>query len=192
MGIRPVTLLPGQLFTAVGGILFGSKMASLYALAGSFLSTALIFLLAKKLGSRLMKRFAGENHAALIATAKKHDFKFALVTTMNPLLPTDVMIAAAAASGARFWPMVGGVLVGTFPGTLMTAQFGSSLSQGQTVQTVLAAMGMLLSLLFGVFLGRRMVKDFNHLSTEHKKERRRHARPTFRRAPAPAPAPATN
>ena len=132
---------------------------------------ALIFLLSKRFGSRVMKRFAGSNYAALIETAKKHDFKFALVTTLNPLLPTDVMIAAASASGARFWPTVAGVLVGTFPGTLMTAQFGSALSQGKTMLTVLSAAGMIVSLLFGVFLGRRMVKDFNNLSEEQKRER---------------------
>ena len=36
---------------------------------------------------------------------------------------------------ARFWPLAGGVLIGTVPGTVLTAQCGSALSQGKTSLT---------------------------------------------------------
>lgn len=164
LAIRPVTLLPGQLLTGVGGLVFGAKMGSVYAIVGSFLASALIFILAMKLGSRMMKRFVGNNYEAVVRTAKDHDFKLMFLMTLNPLCPTDVVIAAAAASGARFWPTVLGVVVGSAPGTFLTAQFGSAIGQGKTVLTIVSAVGLVLSLVLGVFVGRRMVKDFQRHS----------------------------
>ncbi len=160
LGVRPVTLLPGQIFTAVGGILFGTLMGSVYALIGSLLAAVLIIQLSKRFGSRLLERAAGEKYEALRTVAKQHDFKFALLATLNPLFPTDVAIALAASSGARQWPTVLGVLLGTLPGTFLTAQFGSALSQGKTVMTIVSAAGMVVSLVLGVIFGRRAFKDF--------------------------------
>jgi uncharacterized membrane protein YdjX (TVP38/TMEM64 family) len=157
--LRPVTLLPGNLFAAVGGMMFGTLMGTVYALIGSFLAASLVFLIARKLGVRLMKRLSGEHYGALTRAASKHDFQFALLTCINPLLPTDMMLAAAAASGARFWPSVAGVLIGTVPGTFLMVQFGSGLAQGHTLMTVVSGVGLVLSLILGAFLGRRVYKE---------------------------------
>ncbi len=159
LAIRPVTLLPGQLFTALGGILFGTLMGSVYALLGSFLACCLTYLLAQKLGTRFMKRLAGDRYHALRTAARRHDFLVGLVMCLNPLVPTDVMVALSAASGARFWPTVLGVMLGTLPGTLLTAQFGSALSQGKTLMTVVSAAGLVLSLVLGVVVGRRGYRE---------------------------------
>ncbi len=166
LAVRPVTLLPGQVFTAVGGILFGVMLGTVYALVGSLLASALVFLIARKLGTKAMKRFAGKNFGPLESVARKHDFKVAAVVTINPLFPTDIMVALAGASGARFWPTALGMLIGTTPGTFLTAQFGASLSRGETVMTAVAAAGMVLSMVLGVFLGKRIVGDFHAAKAE--------------------------
>ncbi len=176
LALRPLVLLPGQLFTAVGGMVFGGPAASLYCLIGSFLSSALLFLLARRLGTRLMRRLAGPRYPAITRAARKHGFKFALLTCINPLLPTDVMIIAAAASGARFWPVVLGVLIGTVPGTILTASFGSGLAQGRTWTTVASGVGMVISLVLGAVLGRRIFQEINQAPEEDVE-------------PAPAPVP---
>jgi uncharacterized membrane protein YdjX (TVP38/TMEM64 family) len=161
LAVRPVTLLPGQIFTAVGGMMFGTLHGSLYAMAGSLLATGLIYVLSRKLGMRLMKRLAGGKYPALERVAKRHDFTFAFAMCINPLFPTDVMIAAAAASGARFGPTALGILLGTLPGTFLTAQFGSALGQGRPVMTALSAGGLVLSLVLGVFVGSKVYKEVN-------------------------------
>lgn len=168
LGLRPVTLLPGQLFAAVGGILFGALNAGLYALLGSFLAAALLFGLSRRFGTRFMERFAGERMEPLRQTARRHDFRVAAIVTLNPLVPTDVMVALAAASGARFWPTVLGVVVGTLPGTFLTTQFGSALGRGMPIATVLSAAGMVLSMVLGVWLGRRVLADFEAAAQEKK------------------------
>ncbi|HYH94484.1 TVP38/TMEM64 family protein [Hyalangium sp.] len=161
LAIRPLTLLPGTLFAAVGGMVFGTLMGTIYALMGSFLAACVVFGLARKLGVRPMKRLAGARYPALARAARKHDFQFALLACINPLLPTDMMLAAAAASGARFWPMVGGLMVGTLPGTFLLVQFGSGLAQGHTMMTVVSGVGLGVSLVLGAFLGRRVYKELN-------------------------------
>ncbi|QSQ28109.1 TVP38/TMEM64 family protein [Pyxidicoccus parkwayensis] len=166
LAIRPVTLLPGQLLTAVGGMMFGTLAATLYSLTGSFLSAMLLFGVARKLGTRPMKRLAGGKYPALVRAARRHDFLFALLACINPLCPTDVMLAAAAASGARMWPLLAGVMLGTIPGTFLTAQFGSGLAQGRTVMTLVSAVGLVVSLVLGVFIGRRFYKEINGAPAE--------------------------
>jgi uncharacterized membrane protein YdjX (TVP38/TMEM64 family) len=164
--LRPLTLLPGTIFAAVGGMVFGTLMGTVYALIGSFLAALLIFGLARKLGVRPMKRLAGEHYPALARAAQKHDFQFTFLVTINPLLPSDMMLAAAAASGARFWPSVAGMLLGTLPGTFLMVQFGSGLAQGRTVMTVVSAVGLLVSFVLGGFLGRRVYKEVSSQQPE--------------------------
>lgn len=161
LAIRPLTLLPGTLFTAVGGMVFGTLMGTVYALIGSFLGSLVVFAIGRKLGVRPMKRLAGEHYEALARAASKHDFQFTLLTCINPLLPTDMMLAAAAASGARFWPSIAGIMLGTLPGTFLMVQFGSGLAQGRTLMTLVSGIGLALSLVLGAFLGRRVYKEVN-------------------------------
>ncbi|MBN1204559.1 MAG: TVP38/TMEM64 family protein [Myxococcaceae bacterium] len=161
LAVRPFTLLPGHLFAAVGGMVFGTLLGTVYAIIGSFLAALLIFLLARKLGVRPMKRLAGAHYPALARAASKHDFQFAFLATINPLLPTDIMIAATAASGGRFWPSIAGMLLGTLPGTFLMVQFGSGLAQGRTMMTVVSAVGLVVSFVLGGFLGRRVYREIN-------------------------------
>lgn len=159
LAVRPLTFLPGQVFTAVGGLLFGSLAATVYALIGSFLAAGVTFWTARAFGARAVERWSGAQYQAIRGCAEKHAFGFALVMCINPLMPTDIAIAAAAAAGARFWPTALGMLIGTIPGTFVTALFGSSLGQGKAVTTALAASGMVLSLVLGVVLARRVAKE---------------------------------
>lgn len=164
--IRPLTLLPGQALTAVGGMLFGAMRGFAYSMIGSFLSTVVVFHLANRLGKRLMKRLAGDKYPALVRSARHHDFQFAALITINPLFPTDLAVAAAAASKARFWPVALGVLVGTLPGEYLTAQFGSALGRGAPILTTLSAVGMVASMVLGALLGRKMLKEIGGAQPE--------------------------
>jgi uncharacterized membrane protein YdjX (TVP38/TMEM64 family) len=170
LAVRPVTLLPGQVFTAVGGMIFGTLPATLYSLVGSLLASALIFGLSRWLGRRMMKRMSGSHYPAITRAAKRHGFKFAVLACINPLLPTDVMIAAATAAGARFWPLAMGVVLGTIPGTFLTAQFGSGLAQGRTVMTVVSGVGMVVSLVLGAVLGRRIYQEVSEEAPPEEEE----------------------
>ena len=165
LGVRPVTLLPGQLFAAVGGILFGTAMGTVYALLGSLLATALIYLLSHRWGRGPMKRLVGHRHESLERAARRNSFLVGLFACTNMLIPADVVLAMASASRARFWPLALGAIVGSTPGTLLTAFFGSSLSQGKTWMTLASVCGLVVSLVIGLVLGRRLARDFHAAGT---------------------------
>jgi uncharacterized membrane protein YdjX (TVP38/TMEM64 family) len=159
LAVRPLTLLPGQLFTAVGGLLFGSVWATVYSLMGSFLASGVIFFLARRLGRRALKRVAGADYGAIERVTQRSAFQFSAVGCLSPLLPTDVAQVAAFSAGAGFWPVALGTLVGTLPGTFLTAAFGSALGQGKAWLTALTVVGILLSLAVGVWIGRRLSRE---------------------------------
>jgi uncharacterized membrane protein YdjX (TVP38/TMEM64 family) len=179
LGARPVTLLPGQLFAAVGGILFGTLMGSVYALTGSLLATGLIHLLSSRWGRGPMKRLAGHHHEGIQRAAQKHSFQVGFLACVNSIIPADVMLAAASASGARFWPLALGAVVGSVPGTLLTTFFGSSLSQGKTWTTAASVGGLVVSLTLGILLGRRLARELDVKAEAPP--------PRETRAPAPRP-----
>lgn len=156
--VRPVTLLPGQLFAAVGGMLFGLRAGVAYALLGSLLSSLVVFWLGRH-GSTRMERWLGSHYQAVSASARRHDFAFTFAGCVNPLAPTDVLLALAASTGARLIPSVLGVLVGTIPGTLLTVAYGTALGGGRTVGTIFSAVGLGVSLVVGVWVGRKVYRE---------------------------------
>jgi uncharacterized membrane protein YdjX (TVP38/TMEM64 family) len=159
LALRPVTLLPGQVFTAVGGLLFGALWATFYSLLGSLLASLVIFFLARRVGVRALKRVAGDGYDAIERVTRDNAFTFSALSCISPLMPTVVAQAAAFSAGAPFWKVALGTLIGTLPGTFVTASFGSALGQGRTVMTGITAAGMVLSLVFGVWIGRRMSQE---------------------------------
>lgn len=160
--VRPVTLLPGQVLTAIGGLLFGGLPGTLYAILGSYLASTLTFFLGKRWGSRFVRRAAGERTPALQAAARENDFLFALVFTLNPLIPTDPILALAASSGARYWRTMAGTILGILPGTVATAYFGSALAAGHPWIIGLSVAAWALSVAGGVWVGYRVYREVMH------------------------------
>jgi uncharacterized membrane protein YdjX (TVP38/TMEM64 family) len=144
--------------------------ATIYSLMGSFLASLVIFFLARRVGSRALRRLVGTDYGAVERVTRQSAFRFAFVSCLSPLLPTDVAQAAAFSAGAGFFRVALGVILGSLPGTFLTAAFGSALGQGKTILTTLTVIGIGLSLWLGVWIARR-------LSREVKAERRRQ-RPT--------------
>ncbi|HLT31059.1 MAG TPA: VTT domain-containing protein [Myxococcaceae bacterium] len=157
--VRPITLLPGQLFAAVGGMVFGFWWGLILSLVGSLLSSVVVHALARRHGTRAMKRWAGPRYDALRTSARKHDFVFNFASCINPLAPTDVMLALSASSGARLWPSALGVLVGSIPGTLLTVVYGMAVGRGQGVVMVVSGVGLVLSLVLGLWVARQVMRE---------------------------------
>ncbi|MBS2029113.1 MAG: TVP38/TMEM64 family protein [Deltaproteobacteria bacterium] len=157
--IRPVTLLPGQILTALGGVLFGGWKGALYAMLGSWFASSLTFFLGRKFGTRFIRK-AVANPDALERAAKENDFLFALVFTLSPVVPTDPILAIAASAGGSYWRTMAGTLLGIIPGTIATAYFGTALSAGHPWVIALTVAGWLVSAVGGVWVGLRVYRTF--------------------------------
>ena len=154
--VRPLTLLPGQLLTAIGGLLFGGWKGTLLALGGSALASSITFALGRRWGRHFMRRLAGPRAEALVEAARANDFLFALVFTLNPLVPTDPIIALAASAGARYGRTLAGTLLGILPGTLATAYFGSALAAGHPWVIGVSIAGWAVSVVGGIWVAVRV------------------------------------
>ena len=176
--VRPVTLLPGQLLTAIGGVLFGGLQGTLYAIVGSFLGSSLTFFIGRRWGRRWIHRALGERAPLLEKAARENDFLFALVFTLNPLIPTDPILALAASSGARYGRTMAGTLLGIVPGTLATAYFGMALSAGHPWVIGVSVVGWAVSVVGGIAVGYRVYREVMQTQLP--------ARPSLRRVRTPA------
>jgi len=157
--VRPVTLLPGQILTALGGVLFGGWKGALYAMLGSWFASTITFFLGKRFGTRFIRKAVADPEA-LERAARDNDFLFALVFTLSPVVPTDPILAIAASAGGRYWRTMAGTLLGIVPGTLATAYFGTALSAGHPWVIAITIAGWLISAVGGVWVGLRVYRAF--------------------------------
>lgn len=174
--VRPVTLLPGQILTAIGGILFGGLQGTLLAMLGSLLGSTLTFFIGRRWGRRWVHRALGERAPLLEQAAQENDFLFALVFTLNPLIPTDPILALAASSGARYGRTMLGTLLGIIPGTVATAYFGMALSAGHPWVIGISVVGWAVSVVGGIAVGYRVYRDVMSAPLPERRRRRRSRR----------------
>lgn len=152
--LRPLLLLPAQAFSAAAGALWGPGIGSAVAVAGNWASLAVVVLLGRRLLRGPLSRWSGPRRDELEQVARRHDFLYGLVMALNPLLPTDLAIAAASGAGARSRQLLAGSLLGAAPQAASTALFGGALVGDQSIGLALSTAGVALSLVGGVWIAR--------------------------------------
>jgi len=127
--LRPLfVLVSGSLFSVAAGMVWGLWWGTALALFGSLLSTAMIFWLARALGSGVVRDLAGERWERLAAAAQVRGFAFVFVATLGFVLPTDLVIAVAASTGVRSRTALAATALGSLPGTVAMVLIGASVS----------------------------------------------------------------
>ncbi|HEY3445648.1 MAG TPA: VTT domain-containing protein [Myxococcales bacterium] len=159
LAVRPVLLLPGQAFAALAGVLWGTLEGSALALVGAVLAMVLVTTLGRRLLRRPIARLAGEHRDELARVAANHDLAYAFLITLNPLLPTDVCVALGSGAGGRRGRLVLGAILGSVPGTVATAAFGSAVSRDEPVLVALSLVGIAGSVVGGALLARSIWRE---------------------------------
>ncbi len=157
--VRPILLLPGQAFAAAAGMLFGVSWGSLLCVAGSALSALLVIGLGRRLLGRRLARWSGVDRDELARVARRHDSVCGALVTLNPLLPSDLCLALAAGAGARPWRLAVGASLGTIPGTVATALYGSAVVKDAPWALALGLSGIAASIVGGALLGRSALRE---------------------------------
>ena len=159
LAIRPLLFLPGQAFAAAAGMLFGVSWGSLLCVAGSGLSALVVIGLGRRLLGRRLARWSGVDRDELARAARRHDSFFGALVTLNPLLPSDLCLALAAGAGARPWRLAVGASIGTIPGTVATALYGSAVIKDAPWALALGLSGIAASIVGGALIGRSALRD---------------------------------
>jgi uncharacterized membrane protein YdjX (TVP38/TMEM64 family) len=125
-----VAPIPGNVTTAVGGVLFGWWALPL-TVVGSLAGFAIVVLISRKFGRPLIEKIFGKDQV------KKFDFlidskaEFILfIIFLLPALPDDLVGYLAGLTGVRFRTLMILSLVGRLPTQAATILFGDQLAAG--------------------------------------------------------------
>jgi uncharacterized membrane protein YdjX (TVP38/TMEM64 family) len=156
--IRPLSVvISGSLFAVAAGLIWGPWLGASIALAGAAGATLLVFALARSFGTGAVRDLAGPRWPHFSALARTRGFAFVLVATLGFLVPTDVVIAASAASGMKARTVVTATTLGSLPGTLAMASLGASAARPELPVVVAAGIAVVALTVVGAVLARRLV-----------------------------------
>lgn len=145
-GAVTVTPVPRTVFTVAAGVLFGSVLGVLLAVAGTTLAAVAAFWLVRLVAGPFVERHA---HRAGIAWVRRRLARNGLLAVASlrliPMVPFAVLNYAAGLSGVRFVPYVLGTVIGILPGTVAVVVLGDA-AIGGTPHPVLLAVSVVCGL----------------------------------------------
>lgn len=138
-GVVTVTPIPRTVFTVAAGVLFGSIVGVLLAVAGTTLAAVTAFWLVRLAGRRFVERHAHRTGVAWVRARLDRSGLLAMVSLrLIPAVPFAMMNYASALSGVRFVPYVIGCVLGVLPGTVAIVVLGDATVGGTPHPAMLA------------------------------------------------------
>lgn len=116
----------GIVMTLSGGLLFGTWLGALCAVAGATLGATGVFVAARA-GFAGLTRRAGPRVAKLEAGFRKDAFNYLLVLRLIPIVPFWLVNLVPALLGVRLRTFISATLLGIVPGTVVYASLGNGL-----------------------------------------------------------------
>jgi uncharacterized membrane protein YdjX (TVP38/TMEM64 family) len=118
--------IPGQAIGAVSGYLFGTWWGTLYAMAGLVLGSLVIFLLARRFGRPLLRRWVSQSTMEQIDDLSQRSGALAFfLIWLLPLFPDDLACLAAGLTPMPLRQFLLLVTLGRLPGVLITTWGGT-------------------------------------------------------------------
>ena len=126
--IRPLIFFPASVLSITGGLAFGAWMGTIYTVIGATLGAVVAFLVARKLGSGLIKEKANAGKVEQIQQQlEKNGFIYVLIFRLLPIFNFDLISYAAGLSKVRLLSFFLATLIGIIPGTFAYNFLGSSI-----------------------------------------------------------------
>lgn len=116
----------GMVMTLSGGLLFGTWVGAVCAVAGATLGAIAVFVAARAGLSGLTRR-AGPRVAKLEAGFREDAFNYLLVLRLIPIVPFWLVNLVPALLGVRLRTFVCATFLGIIPGTVVYASLGNGL-----------------------------------------------------------------
>lgn len=127
--------LPGaSLLTVTGGILFGTFIGAIAAIAGATTGAIVIFLVARSAFGEVLLRSAGPKVARLADGFRENAFNYLLFLRLVPVFPFFLVNLAAAVFRVPLATFVVTTLIGIVPGTFAFALAGRGLDSAIAAQ----------------------------------------------------------
>jgi uncharacterized membrane protein YdjX (TVP38/TMEM64 family) len=118
--------LPGQVFSMLGGVLFGTAPGGTYSLFGSTLGTAAVFWLARRFGRPFVVRLVAARHMEkLDDLVARRGRMFFFIAFLIPFGPHDLICYAIGLTALPLWQMLVLITIARIPGSYFGAWVGS-------------------------------------------------------------------
>ncbi|AFC33981.1 hypothetical protein PM3016_7413 [Paenibacillus mucilaginosus 3016] len=144
--VRPLFFFPATVLCLAGGLAFGPLWGTVYTILGFTGDSILVFLLARRYGTRFLRAPEGNIRQWQERLARR-GFLTVASLRLIPIVPFDVISFAAGLSPIRFLPYLAGTVLGTIPVTFAYSFLGDRLSHGVSPALLPA---LLLVLVLGV------------------------------------------
>jgi len=158
-GVGSVFAIPASIFVIAGGVIWGWKLGSLYAIAGGILGAIAAYFVALFLGEGLLDRF-GSAGVAVRKQVESSGFTKMLIIRLIPGPPFAVWNFAAGIARMRFRDYALATLLGLIPSHVIFAYCADSLvngtmTEGEAIKRLAVVCGLLIALiLIPIFLKR--------------------------------------
>lgn len=124
--VRGVVFIPCGLLSALGGLIFGPVLGTVYTLAGLTTGSVVTFYLARVLGKGWAQRVLGHKYDRYEGYISRDSFYSIFLMRIVPILPFDVVSCIAGISRAGTGKYVLATLAGSLPGVFLYVYFGDS------------------------------------------------------------------
>lgn len=159
-GVGSIFAIPATIFVVAGGVIWGWKLGSLYAIAGGILGAMAAYFVALFLGEGLLERF-GSVGAAVRKQVENSGFTKMLIIRLIPGPPFAVWNFAAGIARMRFRDYALATFLGLIPSHVIFAYCADSLVNGtMTEGEALKRLGVVSALLIVLILIPVLIKKY--------------------------------
>ena len=148
------TGFPQFLLIGVTALVFGAAYGFVYSWVATMISASIHFLLAKRFGNSLLRRYGGEKTNLFSQRVGERGILTSGIVRVVPSAPFIVVNCAAGVSHMPLWKFVVGTGLGTVPKTAIVAFMGGSfvafLKSQDPMQLLLVAMFICFWIALGV------------------------------------------
>jgi uncharacterized membrane protein YdjX (TVP38/TMEM64 family) len=161
-GVGSVFVIPATIFVVAGGVIWGWKLGSLYAIAGGILGAILSYFVALFLGEGLLDRF-GSVGTAVRKQVESSGFTKMLIIRLIPGPPFAVWNFAAGIARMRFRDYALATFLGLIPSHVIFAYCADSLvngtmTEGEALRRLVVVCGLLIALILIPILLKKYLK----------------------------------
>jgi uncharacterized membrane protein YdjX (TVP38/TMEM64 family) len=153
-GVLNALGLPRLWVSAVGGIIYGAVMGSIFSILASLFGASLLYLAGKSILAAVVERRLGDKATTWKVRFQENAFWWVLYIILFPFSNSTVMSLVCGSCKVPYVPFISAALVGFVPLAVVFATYGSGGAKGNIWQIGFATILLVLSILLRGFLKR--------------------------------------
>ncbi len=139
-----VAVIPGEITQIAAGIMYGPWLGALLIIVGAAVSSALVYLLVKKLGAPFVQAMVSDKFAARIEKLEStHRFDLIVfVLFLIPGMPKDIFTYLLPLTKMELKQFLILTTLGRFPGVLLSTYAAAGLIDGNATKSIAIFVGL--------------------------------------------------